>query len=80
MTDRSASPIYRIRVKGQLDEKWADWFEGFVMSTCENDETLLSGPVVDQAMLHGVLNKIHSLGLTLLMVTRSDYSVKGRPK
>ena len=80
MTDRSEFPIYYIRVKGQLDERWAEWFEGFVMSTRENGETLLSGPVVDQAALYGVMNKLHSLGLTLLMVIRNDYSVKGRSK
>jgi hypothetical protein len=64
--------IYHIRVKGKLDEKWADWFEGFVMTSRENGETLLTGPVVDQAALHGVLDKIHGLGLPLLLVAQAD--------
>jgi hypothetical protein len=64
--------IYHIRVKGELDAKWADWFEGFVMAARENGETLLSGAVLDQAALHGVLDKIHTLGLPLLLVARTD--------
>lgn len=55
--------IYHIRVKGSLDEKWADWFEGFAMASRGNGETLLSGAVLDQAALQGVLDRIHSLGL-----------------
>jgi len=62
--------IYHIRVKGILDPKWADWFEGFVMTSKDNGETLLSGPVVDQAALYGVLGKIHNLGLPLLLVAQ----------
>ncbi len=57
--------IYHIRVKGNLDEKWADWFEGFVMTSRDGGETLLCGAVVDQAALHGVLGKICGLGLSL---------------
>lgn len=64
--------IYHIRVKGGLDEKWADWFEGFVMASRDTGETLLSGAVQDQAALHGALAKIHSLGLPLLLVARTD--------
>ncbi len=64
--------IYHIRVQGGLDEKWTDWFEGFVMAVRDDGETLLSGAVVDQAALHGVLAKIHSLGLPLLLVARSS--------
>lgn len=63
--------IYHIRVKGNLDEKWAEWFEGFVMASRDNGETLLSGAVVDQAALHGVLANIHSLGLPLLLVAQT---------
>jgi hypothetical protein len=66
-----AQEIYHIRVKGNLDAKWADWFEGFVMASRGNGETLLSGAVVDQAALHGVLAKIHSLGLPLLLVAQT---------
>ena len=63
--------IYHIRVKGSLDEKWADWFEGFVMSSNGSGETQLTGPVPDQAALHGVLGKIHGLGLPLLLVAQT---------
>jgi hypothetical protein len=63
--------IYHIRVQGSLDEKWADWFKDFVMASRGNGETLLSGPVVDQAALQGVLGKIHSLGLPLLLVAQT---------
>jgi hypothetical protein len=75
MADRkrtSEGGIYHIRVKGQLDDKWGDWFEGFVMASRDNGETLLTGSVADQAALHGALSKIHGLGLPLLLVRRSD--------
>jgi len=62
--------IYHIRVRGSLDEKWADWFDDFAMTSRDNGETLLSGPVVDQAALHGVLARIRSLGLPLLLVAQ----------
>ena len=71
-TDLRKTSIYHIRVKGNLDEKWADWFEGFVMTSRDDGETLLTGAVVDQAALHGVLGKIHSLGLPLLLVAQTD--------
>ena len=63
--------IYHIRVQGHLDKKWADWFEGLMMTSRDGGETLLCGPVVDQAALHGVLTKIHSLGLPLLLVAQA---------
>ena len=73
MADRRASgqPVYHIRVAGNLDQKWSDWFDGFVMATRGDGETLLCGAVVDQAALHGVLAKIHRLGLPLLLVART---------
>ena len=85
MADRQAlneETIYTIRVKGELDDRWADWFEGFVMASRERGETLLSGPVADQAALHGVLNRIHSLGLPLLLVAQTGCpcSSKNCPK
>jgi hypothetical protein len=63
--------IYHIRVKGTLDEKWADWFEGFVMASRGNGETQLTGAVVDQAALQGMLGKIHGLGLPLVLVAQT---------
>jgi hypothetical protein len=64
--------IYHIRVKGYLEEKWADWFDSFVMTSRVPGETLLSGPVVDQSALHGVLAKLHGLGLTTLLVVQAE--------
>ncbi len=64
--------VYHIRVKGNLDPKWADWFEGFLLTPQEEDETLLHGTVADQAALHGVLGKVNGLGLTLLLAVQVD--------
>ena len=61
---------YEIRIKGHLDDKWADWFEGLTITREDNGETLLTGPVVDQAALHGLLRKVRDLGIPLLSVTR----------
>ena len=61
---------YEIRIKGHLDDKWADWFEGLTLTREDNGETLLIGPVVDQAALHGVLRKVRDLGMPLISVTR----------
>ena len=62
--------IYQIRVKGNLEQKWSDWFDGFAIEPQPNDETLLTGFVADQAALYGILNKISNLGLPLLSVQR----------
>ena len=63
---------YEIRLKGHLDDKWADWFEGLTITRADNGETLLRGPVVDQAALHGVLRKVRDLGLPLIAVNQVD--------
>ena len=68
--------VYRIKVKGSLDRKWSDWFDGFTISPQANDETLLTGPVPDQAALHGLLAKIRDLGLPLLSVKRLEAILK----
>jgi hypothetical protein len=62
--------LYRIRLKGALSSKWADWFDGFTITPQANSETLLVGSVADQADLHGLLAKIRDLGLPLLLVER----------
>ncbi len=64
--------VYQIRVKGNLDKKWSDWFDGFTITPQADDETLLTGPVTDQADLHGLLAKIRDLGLPLLSVKRVE--------
>jgi hypothetical protein len=62
--------VYQIRIKGHLGCQWAEWFEGLTIALEENGETLLTGPVVDQAALHGLLKKVRALGLPLLSVIR----------
>lgn len=59
---------YEICVQGQLDPDWAEWFDGFTLTHRPDGVTLLTGPVADQAALHGLLNKIRHLGLILLSV------------
>jgi hypothetical protein len=61
--------FYQITVKGHLDNRWANWFEGLTITREDNGETLLTGPVVDQAALHGLLRKVRDLGMPLLSVT-----------
>jgi len=63
---------YEIRLKGHLAPRWAAWFDGFSLTRERNGTTLLSGTVVDQAELHGVLQKVRDLGLPLLQVTCID--------
>ena len=57
-----------------LANRWAEWFEGLTITVEDNGETLLAGPVVDQAALHGLLKKVRDLGLPLLLVKRTDTS------
>lgn len=65
--------IYQIRVKGHLDCCWSDWFDGLLTLTHHEDgTTVLTGPVADQAALHGLLTKIRDLGLPLLAVMRVE--------
>jgi hypothetical protein len=61
--------LYEIRLKGHLDDRWADQFEGLAIKLEEDGNTLLSGPVVDQAALHGLFKKIRDLGLPLVSVS-----------
>ena len=64
--------VYRITIKGHLDSEWSDWFEGLTITHMDNGETVLTGPIVDQAALHGVLMKIRDLGLPLLSLARTE--------
>jgi len=70
--DRYEPELYEIRLKGHLDDKWADWFEGLTITRADNGETLLRGQVVDQAALHGVLRQVRDLGLPLLSVIQVE--------
>ncbi len=60
--------VYQIRIQGHLGRQWTDWFGGLTITLEDNGETLLTGPVVDQAALHGVLRKVRDVGLPLLSV------------
>src|SRR5689334_11977410 len=63
---------YEIRLKGHLDNRWADWFDGMAITLSDNGETLLRGPVVDQAALYGLLRKVRDLGLPLLALIQVE--------
>ena len=70
-TPDSGEPmVYQIRITGHLGREWTDWFEGLAITLEANGDTLLTGPVVDQAALHGVLKKVRDLGMPLVSVTR----------
>ena len=70
--EKAESLIYQIRIKGHLDRKWADWFCGLSITSLENGETLLTGLVLDQAMLHGLLRKVRDVSLPLVAVIRIE--------
>jgi len=61
--------VYEIRVKGHLGGRWSEWFDGLEITNLENGEALLSGEIMDQAELHGVLAKVRDLGLPLVALT-----------
>ena len=60
---------YEIKIKGHLDRYWSDWFAGLKLTYLEGDETLLSGSLPDQAALHGLIERIRDLNLTLISVS-----------
>ena len=70
--DHYEAGFYEIRIKGHLDDRWADWFGYLTITLEENGDTLLAGPVVDQAELYGLLRKLRDLGTPLLSVNRVD--------
>jgi len=70
----SGGRFFEIRVKGHLDSKWSDWLEGMEVKLLDNGEMSLSGTIVDQAALMGVLNKLNRLNLTLLSVSKVHQS------
>ena len=59
---------YRIKIKGHLDTRWQDWFDGFTITLTDKGDTVLSGEIEDQAALHGVFRMIRNLGLTIISV------------
>lgn len=68
MNDPVVTDQYEIRVEGQLDQRWSDWFEGFTLTNDSDGTTTLTGHVIDQAALHGLLRRVGDLGVTLLSV------------
>jgi hypothetical protein len=65
--------VYQIRIKGHLSSQWADWFEGLNITLEDNGDSLLSGPVVDQAALYGLLKKVRDLGMPLVSVSPLEH-------
>ena len=76
--ERPAAPParYEIRVRGVLDSGWSAWFEGLEVTSDDRGQTVISGPVADQAALHGLLAKVRDLGLPLLSVRRIDLELE----
>ncbi len=71
-TPTSNAQYYEIRLKGHLEARWVKWFDGLAITLDENGNTLLSGPVVDQAALHGLLKKVRDLGMPLVSVIQVE--------
>jgi hypothetical protein len=67
------SGLYEIRLKGHLNNRWADWFEGLTITLEDQGDTLLTGLVVDQAALHGLLKKVRDLGMPLVSVSPLEH-------
>jgi hypothetical protein len=78
-SDPSQPMVYQIRIKGHLGKQWTDWFEGLTIKLEDDGDTLLTGPVIDQAALHGLLKKVRDLGLPLLSVHRVEPGQEDAP-
>jgi hypothetical protein len=65
--------VYQIRIKGHLGSQWTGWFEGLTITLEEDGDTLLTGPVIDQAALHGLIKKVRDLGLPLVSVSPLEH-------
>ena len=72
LQNEPAGGIYEIKIKGHLDESWADWFDGMTFSHKSDATTTLTGKVVDDAALYGLLKKVRDLGLPLISVNRIE--------
>lgn len=71
-SDPRQPPVYQIRVEGRLDAQWAEWFGGLDITQDDDGNTLITGPLVDQAALYGLLRKVRDLGTPLISVMRLD--------
>ena len=74
--DPIGSTVYQIRLRGQLDHLWSDWFEGLAITWDENGDTLLTGRVADQSALYGLLRKVRDLGVTLVSINQLNASAE----
>ena len=68
-TPTSNPQYYEIRLKGHLDDRWTEWFEDLIITLEDNGDTFLTGPVIDQAALHGLLKKVRDFGLPLISIS-----------
>ncbi len=68
----SEAVVYQVRVEGQLNARWTEWFEGLAITLDANGDTVLTGAVIDQAALHGLLKKVRDLGMPLISVVRIE--------
>lgn len=66
--EQDSPRVYQIRIEGHLSSQWTDWFGGLTVTLEDNGNTLLTGPVIDQAALHGLLKKVRDLGMPLVSV------------
>ena len=73
-TNPNQPVVYQIRIKGHLGHQWTDWFEGLAITLEDNGDTLLTGPVIDQAALHGLLKKVRDLGMPLISISPVETS------
>ena len=78
--DHCEAELYEIRIRGHLDDRWANWFEDMTITLEDSGDTILSGPVIDQAALHGLLKRVRDLGLPLLSVNRVEPGPAGAPE
>jgi len=76
----SENVFYEIQVQEQLDDHWSTWFDDLTLTPGEDNTTFLRGPVIDQAALHGLLDKTRDLGLTLVSVRRIDSAESNQPQ
>lgn len=78
-SDADQPAVYQIKIKGHLGPQWIEWFEGLAITLEDNGHTLLTGLVVDQAALHGLLRKVRDLGIPLISVNRVGHTGLSHP-